>query len=219
MDRAATGAGLMPPGTEGETNLGGRPGLAVPHRPTDPAAGSTTMYRDGHVGIGLALYAPVAFLLAWGRLFEPLALGLVGVTVASYAPDVDIRLPLVAHRGITHTVFAAVAVGLAYAVAGVYLAGAGAGSEPPAEAALVVGEPALATAAAAGFGFLVGMLGILGHLLGDALTPMGIEPLAPVDGTNYTLDLVYASNTIANKALLVVGAVLLAGAIAAGSSL
>ena len=123
------------------------------------------MQRDGHVGIGLALYAPFAFLLAWGGLLTPLALGAVGVAFASTAPDVDLRLPLVAHRGITHTLLAAAVAGLAYAAAGVYLAQAGVGVRAGADAALP-GHPGLVPVAAGGFGFLVGTLSILGHLLG-----------------------------------------------------
>jgi inner membrane protein len=58
---------------------------------------------------------------------------------------------------------------------------------------------------AGGFGFLVGTLSILSHLLADVVTPAGIAPLWPLSGTNYSLDLARADSTVANYALLALG--------------
>jgi len=175
------------------------------------------MHRDGHIGIVLVMYAPIAFVLSWLGLVTPMLLGLVGVAVMSYAPDVDLRVPLVAHRGITHSALAAVVAGLAYAGIGVSLAATGGGASG--DAAVVIGSPLAAQLAAATFGFLVGALGVASHLVGDMLTPMGIEPWQPVDDTSYSLEVVTASNLIANKAFALAGGVAIVAALAAGTTL
>jgi inner membrane protein len=62
----------------------------------------------------------------------------------------------------------------------------------------------------------VGIHSVLTHLLADALTPMGIEPFAPLDGRSYSLDLWKASNPAANYGLLAVGVLADAGALLVG---
>lgn len=175
------------------------------------------MHRDGHIGIGLVVYTPLAFVLSWAGLLTPMVLGLVGVAFMSYAPDFDMQLPLVSHRGLTHTALAAGGAGIIYALLGVYLTHTGVGANTT--AGLVIRNAILANLAAAGFGFLVGVLGVASHLLGDVLTPMGIEPWQPFDDRSYSLDVVYASNTVANEGLLLVGSVAIVGAITAGTML
>jgi len=73
--------------------------------------------------------------------------------------------------------------------------------------------------AVAGLVLLTACIGFASHLLGDVLTPMGLRPLQPWSDTKYTLDLVYASNSIANKALWVVGAGAFVAAVVVGISL
>ncbi|WP_159077047.1 metal-dependent hydrolase [Halococcoides cellulosivorans] len=164
------------------------------------------MYRKGHIGIGIALYAPVAFWLASVDLMGAFGVGLVCVTFVSYAPDFDVWLPLVAHRGATHTVLAAVLVSLAIAGGSVALG---------VQSGLIASSPgAMGTTG----GFVVGvtLLGYLGHLAGDALTPMGIRPFRPVSNRRYSLDLVTASNETANTAFATVGTLALSGALVLG---
>lgn len=148
------------------------------------------MYRTGHYGAALLVYAPVGgAALATG--FETAALAGGAVTVAlAPVPDYDQRVPLITHRGVTHTAAFALVVGLA-------VAGLGGFAAPEA-------SPAGATAAA-GFGFVVGSLAIASHLLADALTPAGVEPFWPVSGTSYTLSVARAENAVANYALLALG--------------
>ncbi|MFB6353470.1 MAG: metal-dependent hydrolase [Halobacteriales archaeon] len=159
------------------------------------------MQRAGHVGAALAAYAPVAFVTA-GLGFDDLALlgGLAAVGLAML-PDVDLRLPLVPHRGPTHTVWFA---GLA-AVAGGLL-GWSAG----------VGRGGVAAAGLAAFGGLVGGLVVGAHVAADALTPMGVRPLAPLSDRRVTYGLARASNPVANVLLLVLGAGLAVAAFALG---
>ncbi|MFC7166324.1 metal-dependent hydrolase [Halospeciosus flavus] len=139
------------------------------------------MYRAGHYGVSLLVYAPVlAVLLATGYRAAAVA-GLVGVLVLAPVPDYDQRVPFVSHRGPTHTFAFAGLVGAAFA--GVVLL------------APVEGVARLPLAA---FAFGVGALGIVAHLAGDVLTPAGIEPFWPLSSRNYSLYLTRADNTLAN---------------------
>jgi inner membrane protein len=166
------------------------------------------MHREGHIGLGLLLYAPVAYYLTATDQLTLMAVGLIAAVVHSYAPDFDLWLPRVSHRGITHTVVG----GLAAAVLTV---------------ALVVGfiaggfttlAPSLAEYGfIAGFTFIVSMTGFVSHLLGDVLTPMGIRPFRPWNDRQYSLELVYASNEAANEGLATAGAVGLTAAIVLGT--
>jgi inner membrane protein len=148
------------------------------------------MYRNGHYGAALLAYAPLgAGLLVAGEETLMLAGGAV-VLALTPVPDFDQRLPLIEHRGPTHTVAFALLVGLAVGTAG-----------------LLVGQSAdQSTAVTLGLlGFVVGTLAIVAHLLADAITPSGITPFWPLSDRHYTLSLVTADNTVANYLLLALG--------------
>ncbi|TKX85447.1 metal-dependent hydrolase, partial [Halorubrum sp. SS5] len=69
------------------------------------------MYRKGHVGASLVVYAPLGFLVTALASIEVGAAGAVGVASLAMVPDLDMRVPFVKHRGITHTVWFALLVG------------------------------------------------------------------------------------------------------------
>jgi inner membrane protein len=147
------------------------------------------MFRRGHWGVSLLVFAPIGFALLW--LGRP-DLALVGggaMLWLSTLPDVDHRLPGISHRGPTHTLAFALLVGGVGAGAGVGLA-----------TVLDGGRTTLVA-----FGFGIGTLGILAHLLADALTPAGVPVLWPLSGRDYSLYLTRADNAIANYVLLAVG--------------
>lgn len=116
-------------------------------------------------------------------------------------PDVDHSLPLVPHRGPTHS------LGFALLVAGAF-AGVG----------LVLGSAMEFTAAAGiglgAFGFVVGGAAVVAHLAADVLTPSGAPLLWPVSRRRYSLRLARADNLLWNYGLLVGGAVAVATAVA-----
>ncbi len=150
------------------------------------------MHREGHYGVALLVYAPIGFLLLAAGLTEFALAGGAIVVGGAMLPDLDMRIPFVTHRGITHTVWFAIGVGTALAVGGV-------------AAGIQVG---LLEAAVLGFfGLFVGVLTVSTHLLADALTPMGIRPFQPIDDRKYSLDVVTAANPIANYGLLAIGVV------------
>lgn len=169
------------------------------------------MHRSGHVGIGLLLFAPFALALARSNLDGALAVGLAGTLLASTLPDADEFLPGIDHRGPNHTVPAALVVGLCYAVAGAAIAPSVA---PP---GAVAGQQTRGLAAAVGF--LIGFVGVLGHLAADVCTPMGIEPWRPLASGHYSLDLLPSKHRLANRALLALGSVAVLAAVAVGRTL
>jgi inner membrane protein len=150
------------------------------------------MHREGHVGAALLAYAPVGFVLAVaGFRFLSLIGGVAAVGLAML-PDYDQRVPVVDHRGPTHTVWFAVAVGVVGAVVG---------------GAVGWSTGVVASIGLAVFGFVVEAVSIGSHIAADALTPMGVTPFAPVRTRYYTYDVTKAANPIANYALLAIGAV------------
>jgi len=145
------------------------------------------MYRWGHVGAALFVYAPVGAALT--RAGEP-TLAFVGAVVAvvfSTLPDADELLPI-DHRGPTHTVWFVAAVSLLMAVAGALVGIAV--DRPLVFAALVGGSTALS---------------LTSHLLADSITPMGVRPFYPVSMWHHSFDVTPAKNPRANTTMLGVG--------------
>jgi len=73
------------------------------------------MYRNGHYGAALLAYTPIgtaAILL--GSPNAATAGGIATVFLAT-VPDLDMKIPGVAHRGPTHTVHFAATVGIVLA--------------------------------------------------------------------------------------------------------
>ena len=159
------------------------------------------MRRRGHYGISFLAFSPLAFLLNASNAPEVALVGFLIVTGVTPIPDIDQRVSLVSHRGITHTVwFVIVASMIATAVtwaAALYVIQTIHGT------LLTTSVPSLVLPAA-GVGFLVA-LGLIAHLIGDMLTPRGIKPFAPVDDTKYAWDFTTAGNSTANNALFVAG--------------
>lgn len=154
------------------------------------------MYRKGHYGVSLLTFAPVgAGLVLRGDAALAVLVG-AGMLWLAMLPDVDHRLPGVSHRGVTHTVAFALLVGIVLGVAGVGLG-------------RVLGLWGPNVLGVVGFG--VGFLGVVSHLLGDALTPAGIRPLWPLSRRKVTLSLTRADDTAANYALFAAGAFVTVG--------
>ncbi len=146
------------------------------------------MLKTGHQGAALLLYAPVGYVLL---AIDPglAVIGLVGTVALSMLPDVDMRIPFVAHRGVTHTLLFVAVTAAALAAAGRTFADA-MGLEP---------------AVAAPLGAIVGVTAVGSHLLADALTPAGIPALWPLTDRRFSAGVVRADNPVVNYLLFVVG--------------
>lgn len=154
----------------------------------------SVMYPPGHVGITVILFTPLTYRFFAARR-DRAAVGWLSLAILlTLLPDVDVLLPGVVHRGVTHTLVAAVFLGAAVAVVGQ----ASALSSPR------VGAERTAV------GFTVGAGAVVSHILGDVITPMGIRPLHPFWNAAYTFDFVQASDPSANTLLLLAGAVVFA---------
>lgn len=148
------------------------------------------MYKTGHIGAALLVYSPIGFTLLLSGLDELAVLGGAGMIALATLPDCDHQLPLVAHRGPTHSVVFAIVLGALLGVAG-----------------FALGEPVFGVAGATMgvFAFAVGALAILSHLAADSITPMGIRPLWPLSRWHYSANIVRAKNPVANFLLLASG--------------
>lgn len=180
------------------------------------------MHRNGHIGFALLCYAPVLYLV--GRT-EPslLPVALLGAVLladlllpfrflyaavtsgrrlnASFSPsmlpDLDMRVPGVRHRGITHTVWFALLAAAVFGTVGYRIGGTAGG--------LLGGDPALLARGGALVSAYLGFHAVVTHLLADMLTPAGVRPFAPLSDAEFSLNLVKAANPLANGLLLAAG--------------
>jgi inner membrane protein len=153
------------------------------------------MYQTGHYGAALLAYAPVGYLLLGWRP-ELALVGGAGVLMLATLPDTDQRIPLVRHRGPTHSLlFLALVAGVLGAF-GWFLG----------ESLLLGTQFELAL-----FGALVGTIGVGSHLLADMLTPAGINLFWPLPFDPYSLYVTRADDTLANWVLLALGVFVTAG--------
>lgn len=176
------------------------------------------MYGRGHHGLNALLFSPVAFVLTRANM-DGLAIlgGLFFVGVASL-PDIDrhfagmssrsdlLELVPISHRGFTHTIFFSVFCYLITAVIGMMLL-TDVGVEYTVMTAPVIGGfvPNHHPLIIANFIGVCIAGGVIGHIIGDLFTPMGVTPFEPIKSNEYTLRLFNASNTIANYAFFIVG--------------
>ncbi|WP_144901133.1 metal-dependent hydrolase [Halobellus captivus] len=171
------------------------------------------MYQKGHYGVSLLVFAPIAFVLL---AIDQAGLAIVtGGAMLSLAmlPDVDHRIPGIPHRGPTHSLVFAALVGGAFGAAGFALETASVGgSSLPIDT--VLGGVSLAVA-----GFALGAVTVVAHLLGDVLTPAGVNFFWPFSTRTYTLGFWRADNAIANYGLLAVGVFVTAAAVYLGAAL
>lgn len=167
----------------------------------------------GHVGASLVAYSPLAYLaLRAGSTRLALAGALLAVALASF-PDVDEHDARLTHRGTTHTVWFALVVGTG-CTAAFALAFAAPGGVPIAGAVGDAVQPLVLRPAV--FGFVVGTLTTLVHVAADAITPMGVAPLAPLWRRRVSLDLVSSADPVANRRLLLAGVLATAAAVGLG---
>jgi inner membrane protein len=170
------------------------------------------MYKRGHDGLNALLYAPIAVLTTFFLSIELTIIGGVLFIGVARLPDTDrhfdssmdtnrtelLEYIPITHRGLTHTIWFAVATGGILAPLAVLLTNMFPQNVPQTTALI--------------YGFLTGTGGVLTHLLGDFITPTGIKPFTPISKNKYTLNICDADNKLANYGFLLTGgtAVLLA---------
>src|SRR5699024_8860201 len=157
---------------------------------------TTKMYRKGHWGLALLFYSPIVF----GALSADIAtlpLVIAGTAVTSglcMLRDVDQNLPFIKHRGITHTIWFALLVGVVLG-GGAFIIAQETGQSFLGQwipSKTLLGSP-LAVTVGWFFGG-TGVLVIVSHLIGDWLTVMGIRPYAPLWKHKHRLGITHADN-------------------------
>jgi inner membrane protein len=177
------------------------------------------MHRSGHWGLALLCYSPVVFG-ALSTDITTLPLVVIGAVVTSslcMLPDIDQWLPLVNHRGITHTIWFALLVG-AVLGGGAFVLVQGAGQSVLGQ--WIRGETLLGSSLSVTAGWFFGATGVLvvvSHLLGDWLTKMGIRPWSPLSKHKHRLGITRADSWIANGVLYILGAGTAIASFAAGT--
>lgn len=157
------------------------------------------MHQEGHAGLNLLLFAPIAYwLVAQGEMLV-MGLAMIGVVGMAPIPDIDMQLPI-RHRGPTHSVWFAVLAGVVYAI---FLLIAGAGDLTLVETASV--------------GFASGVVGVIGHMLGDMITPMGVAPFEPVSSHWVGLGWVKSGDKRVNRYFFQAGVYALTAALVVGT--
>ena len=148
------------------------------------------MFPPGHYGMALACYAAVGYALLTRGYGRDAVFG--GGIVLAYTlfPDVDGQLDFLVHRGVTHTLWFALAVGT-FCVLVV--------------ASSLLKRPRREAARGALWAFFLGNLAVVAHLLADVINPWGVMPVYPLSPALYSLNLVRATNDAANYALFAFG--------------
>lgn len=150
------------------------------------------MFRPGHYGVALTLYAPFGcWLLSLGYPTVAFAGG-AGVLWLTMLPDWDSHVPGMTHRGATHTLLFVALVG---AVAWTAANAAGFGTRP----AGPVDFQSFATG--------VAVLAVVSHLTADLLTPMGVALFWPLTDRRFTVSVATSDNRLVNVLLLALGLV------------
>jgi len=158
------------------------------------------VYRSGHYGTALIVYAPLGVVLAAVSSLEVALVAGAATLGLTVVPDYDLRVPGLDHRGATHTLGFGLLVAVATGSAGWFL-GAGVAPFGPLPGGLL--------------GATVGFVAIVAHLVADATTPAGIRPFWPVSDREYGLGWVTAANPLVNYGLFALGILVALGGLAA----
>lgn len=162
------------------------------------------MLREGHLGIGLLMYAPFAFGFIFFGYYIIAGIGLLFTLVGVGIPDMDTKLSIVKHRGFTHTIWAAILASL-ISMAFILVA-------PP---IFGLDQYLVITPMTTIIGGLFAGYGVISHLVGDIITPHGIRPFHPltpreiidyeISNKKYVFEITNAKNSFYNTTFLVIG--------------
>lgn len=176
------------------------------------------MHKSGHYGVNMIVASPLFVLF---NIFDAILASFVFLSFTVFfapLPDFDIKVSVIKHRGITHTVWFAVLFGVFCSVV-----------------TLVFLSPVYVYLASRKVPFIVyvlcgglgGFLSICSHIIGDSLTPMGVKPFGtgkynlPIPyshETSYSFEITKAANDTANFYLWFGGVATLFVALLLGSS-
>jgi len=139
------------------------------------------MNSRGHFGIAIGVMSILMLPFGFGKDYLILFVILLS-SGASALPDIDWRIGI-PHRTITHTLLFAILIGVVFAFVFWYVGGIW--------YSLV--------------GFFGGLMGIMLHLLGDAMNYMELRPFYPINNTKVAWRLFPADSRLHNESFLYLG--------------
>ncbi|OUJ18461.1 Membrane-bound metal-dependent hydrolase YbcI DUF457 family [Methanonatronarchaeum thermophilum] len=152
------------------------------------------MYQEGHIGLSLLFYAPIAYAYLYiGTAWYILLPATLTAITLSNLPDIDLKTTFLTHRGFTHTILFALIIGILTAF--LFLGTISLFQTLPIEQRITTWL----------LGFLTGTTAITSHIFGDMLTPMGVKPLWPFTNKKITAKMFKAQNRLANTTFLMAG--------------
>jgi inner membrane protein len=165
------------------------------------------MYKPGHVGMSLIFLSPITFIL--NSINRPIlsVITIITTIFLTTQPDIDLKLPVVKHRGLTHTIYFAILLGL---IASFIFRK----SHSLFLDQIVTNTSTMSITL---LGFLVGFLAVISHLMADVITITGIQPFSfgflgnyrPFSKfskeTRYQLQWTTAKSPLANLILVILG--------------
>jgi membrane-bound metal-dependent hydrolase YbcI (DUF457 family) len=198
------------------------------------------MHRRGHVGVTLLAVAPLAYYFVSNGTPLLALLSWLGIQAVEPLPDWDLQVSGLQHRGLSHSLLAALVVGSVLGVSGWVLSGtvndlllavpsvlsarldqgtvvADRFSHvftvlnlqpltiPSERHVRLFSTNAIDRHVIALFGFVIGVYGIIVHLLGDVITVKGIQPFLPISHWRISLSPLRAHSPTANTGLFVLG--------------
>lgn len=169
------------------------------------------MERSGHLGLALLFISPVTIIATilvspvWGVFTTIIAISVFHI------PDLDQKVPTIKHRGISHTIWAALALGsISGAIA--FWATTRLYNNPPAFLTETLQFTPTSPIIAATIVSISILIVYLSHILGDILTTgsayfgMDIRPLFPVSKSSFQLRIFNSDSLMWNILFFSIGA-------------
>lgn len=150
------------------------------------------MKQEGHIGLSLLTISPIILLLVLTENITLSLLSIFTVAILSTLPDIDIviqgsiinKILGIKHRGITHTVLFSLIIG---------------------SITTVIYYSFNTTFLFAFIGFSAGFISIFSHIIGDIITPTGVNFIPLYMDSNYSFDLYNYNNVIGNFGIFILG--------------
>jgi inner membrane protein len=172
------------------------------------------MYSKGHIGINALLFAPIALILKGIFSFEMAVIGALFCVGAASFPDIDRlfagmtnktqfwTIVPISHRGITHTIWFALLTGGVGLAASFFVLSSSEFGLSELLSGFIPNYNYFVLSACIG-GSLV--LSVVGHIIGDVITPSGVRPFKPIKNREYMIGFVHADGKIFGKESLEYG--------------
>ncbi len=165
------------------------------------------MYRKGHIGINMMLFAPVLFIMI---SLEFVILGIIGfISVVYFAslPDIDLKIKYLTHRGVTHTMSFGILLGIISLIVGLF-------GNTIFMTIGIIDTSLFNMIFISAYSFFIGFFIVMGHIAGDVITPTGVRLFQKPNyipntrifsDKNYTLCSIPAKSKMANVGFLFLG--------------